>query len=162
MLTAQNLIRCDILPLRHVSFIRASHPSILPDRCILHIRISGSDDANQSAYFRVLLHFHDSALCRLEDGRLIDVRHTDPHDGLVPEGAQVHEAGVNVLIHRLHHDVVRSLALEVQLLEDKTRPHCSLLTLMARGCNYNNTNEWVCKCCSFCAAKNKHQLKGEQ
>ena len=74
------------------------------------------------------------------------------------EGAQVHEAGVNVLINRLHHDVVRALVLKVQLLENKTRPQCSLLTLMARGYNYNNTNEWVCKCCSTDSSENMYPM----
>lgn len=92
---------------------------IVPDRFILHIRISGRDDADQRSHFSILLHLHDGAFCWMKDGGLIYVRHADPDDGLVSERAQVNEAGVHVLIYCLHHHIVCALALKVQWLEDE-------------------------------------------
>ncbi|TNN78694.1 hypothetical protein EYF80_011098 [Liparis tanakae] len=67
------------------------------------------DDANHRSYFGILLHLHDSALCWLKDGRLVYVRHADANDGLVSEGTQVDEARVDVLIHRLHDNILMSV-----------------------------------------------------
>lgn len=101
-----------------MGFTGSSSP-ILPDRFILHIWISGSDDTHKSSHFGILLHFHDGTLCWLKDWRLVYVRNADPYDGLISEGTQVHKTRVNMLIYCLHHNVVCALALKVQRLKEK-------------------------------------------
>lgn len=87
----------------------------LPDRCVLHIWVPGSDNADECSQLGVLLHLHNGALCRTKNGRLVCIRHAYPHDGLVPEGAQSGlKAGVRMLVDRLHYYVVCAFALEVQ------------------------------------------------
>lgn len=93
----------------------------VPDGLLHLVWIPGTDDANQGTCLGVLLHLHDGALCRLEDGRLVDVRNADPHNRLVSEGTQVHKAWVYVLVDGLHHNVVSALALKVQWLKKKRR-----------------------------------------
>lgn len=95
----------------------SQHSWSLPDRFFTLIRIPGSDDANECSDFGVLLHFHDSAFRWLKDGRLVYVWNADSHNGLVSEGAQVHKAWVDVLVHGLHHNVVCAPALKVQRLK---------------------------------------------
>ena len=90
----------------------------LPYGCIFHIWVPRRHHADQRSQRGVLLHLQQGPFGRQEDGRLVHVGHGDAHDGLVAEGAQVGEARVHVLVHRLHHHVVAPLALKVQWLLD--------------------------------------------
>lgn len=103
----------------HYIFYSVKLVLVIPDRFVLHIWIPGSDNSNQCSYFGILLYFHYSAFNWLKKWWLINVRHTDSDNGLVTEGAQVHEARVYMLVNSLYHHIVCALALKVQRLKDK-------------------------------------------
>lgn len=110
-----------VVCIMHTSRERHGHGLFVPDGFLHLVWIPGTDDANQSTCFGILLHLHDGALCRLKDGRLVDVRNADSHNGLVSEGTQVHKAWVYVLVDGLHHNVVSAFALKVQWLKDERK-----------------------------------------
>ncbi len=91
----------------------------VPDGDVIQIRVFGSHNPDQCTQASVFLNLHDGAGQREEDGRLVHIRHTDPHDGLIPERAEIHETRVHVFVHSLHDHIMSALVLKVKRLKWK-------------------------------------------
>lgn len=94
---------CTLLEGRH-----KDQAAALPDRMVRHVRVERGDHPHDRANVSILLDLHQVGRGTELRG-LVDVQHRDSHNGLVPEGAQVHEPRVHELVEGLHHDSVHSL-----------------------------------------------------